>query len=639
MRALPFAVVTFLSIAGCGGEASLDAGMPDGGPTCTELSWDGRVGSISRWPEPLMLVDDATTETGRRIQFDPSSDPDLLRRLGDYASVFSMDLGTVDGFGINAEAFFRFGRAFDEAMIPSGDATASPTAGIGFVVFDPAPARIVPAIVTTTDAGATLMLAPMRPLPARGRAAAFVTRALTGAAGGCLEPSPSMTDLFAAPDADSGEAIAALVSLGAITGTADLVALTAFPTQSIEEDSIAVAADVAARSYDFVAPPTCTTEATWRRCEASFVAQDYRDQTDLVFRRAAGAPAMPQATYELPVTFWLPLSGTPPYPTMLFGHGLSGDRYQAERLAGFAAPMGMATFAIDAQAHGDHPTAPIETGALATLFEFFAIMRSMDRALEAARLRDNFRASSWDKLQLTRLVLAHPDIDGDGTDDVDTTRLAYLGVSLGGLMGPEPLAISDAYGAGVLVVPGGRVSAIISDGETFGPLVVALRPRGTTEGDIRRFFPILQTVIERGDPASYAPHVLEDRFPIASAATPSVLAGVVLDDAIVPNVSNYVLGRALGVPMVRLVLDPQPGYADVAGPIMGNFSGGAATGGLLQFDVIGDGMGGIVPADHGNVGASDVGAAAWLDFLDTHFRTGLARIRDPYAAIGLPHAM
>jgi hypothetical protein len=50
-------------------------------------------------------------------------------------------------------------------------------------------------------------------------------------------------------------------------------------------------------------------------------------------------------------------------------------------------------------------------------------------------------------------------------------------------------------------------------------------------------------------------------------------------------------------------------------------------------------MGGIVPADHGNVGASDVGAAAWLDFLDTHFRTGLARIRDPYAAIGLPHAM
>lgn len=62
------------------------------------------------------------------------------------------------------------------------------------------------------------------------------------------------------------------------------------------------------------------------------------------------------------------------------------------------------------------------------------------------------------------------------------------------------------------------------------------------------------------------------------------------------------------------------------------------TAGLLQFDVIGDGAGGTEPATHENVGDSDVGAEAWLDFLDTHYRTGLARIRDPYAEIGLPHA-
>jgi hypothetical protein len=66
---------------------------------------------------------------------------------------------------------------------------------------------------------------------------------------------------------------------------------------------------------------------------------------------------------------------------------------------------------------------------------------------------------------------------------------------------------------------------------------------------------------------------------------------------------------------------------------------GAVTAGLLQFDVIGDGMGGTRMATHSDIGDSDVGSSAWLDFLTTHFETGAARIRDPYVAIGLAHAM
>ena len=39
-----------------------DAGV-DAGPSCTELLYDGQ--GITRWPEPAMLIDDATTETDR----------------------------------------------------------------------------------------------------------------------------------------------------------------------------------------------------------------------------------------------------------------------------------------------------------------------------------------------------------------------------------------------------------------------------------------------------------------------------------------------------------------------------------------------------------------------------------------------
>jgi hypothetical protein len=203
-------------------------------------------------------------------------------------------------------------------------------------------------------------------------------------------------------------------------------------------------------------------------------------------------------------------------------------------------------------------------------------------------------------------------------------------------MGAQHLALDDHLEAGVLVVGGGRVSAIISDSATFGSLVLALRPRAATDGDVRRFFPILQTILERGDAASWAPYVTRGAL-AGEARDVDVLLGVVLDDEIVPNVSNYTLARAFGMPLVEPVLRPVPAVVSVPAPLVGNVRDGRATSGLLQFDVVGDGAGGTETADHGNVGASDVGAAAWLDFLTSHWDAPPARIRDPYEAIGLPH--
>ncbi len=88
--------------------------------------------------------------------------------------------------------------------------------------------------------------------------------------------------------------------------------------------------------------------------------------------------------------------------------------------------------------------------------------------------------------------------------------------------------------------------------------------------------------------------------------------------------------------MVEVALRPQPGIPVITGPVAGNFTRDAltATGGLLQFDWVGDDAGGLEVADHGNVGDSDVGAEAWLHFLTTHF-DGAAEIEDPYAALGV----
>jgi hypothetical protein len=639
-RTASMALALLMLAAGCDGasappDTTLDGGV-DGGPSCTVLDWDPDSGELTRWPEPSLLVADDSTETGVRLRFDEAAFPGTSRALAGYLPVFTEDLAELDGFGVNAEVFFVFGRAFDVATLPSGERTTEPDAGLGLLILDAAKAALHPVLTETTDEGRTLLLAPMGPLPARSTVAAFVTRRLTEAAGGCLEPSPSMRAALESPDAATSAAIEALLRVGAIASAEELVALTVFPTQSIEDDSVAVAEDVASRGPPtLVGAPTCVRDTRFVRCDAVFRANDYRDE-DGVFRREAGAPAAPVASYDVPFSVWLPLEGTPPYPMLFYGHGLSSGHEQAARLAELAAPEGYATVASPALMHGLHPTNPDpDASALSVVLQFFAIGDLGERALHAGRLRDHFRQTTWDRLQLTQWLQGGPDVDGDGAPDLDGGRLAYLGVSLGGIMGPELLATTDAYGAGVLVVPGGRVSTIISDSRLFGTLVEALRPRRSTEGDVRRFFPVLQTVLDRGDAASFGAHTLRDRFERAPR-TPSVLVGVVLDDEVVPNVANYALGRALALPIVEPLLRPEPGFAVVAGPLSGNVAGGSATAGLLQFDIIGDGVGGTRAAEHDNIGDSEVGAEAWLDFLRSHFELGLARVRDPYEAVGLP---
>lgn len=650
-------LAALLLVTGCSSSAVIDGGglpdaspgdaivadvpVVDGGPTCTVGRWDPSAGTFDEWPDPRLVVASSSTATGVRLHVDETQFATLITAGGAFASIFT-DLGALDGFGVNAQAFLRFTRSFDPAMLPTAEQTMTPTGGVGFVVLSPGTPRLEGALLSQSmDMDGTLFLAPLHPLPANAHVAVFVTRRLTVAARGCLEPSAAMATELAAPTADDGEAITALMGLGVITGASDLVALDVFPTQTTTDESEAVAADIAPRSFTVSARHGCTDDpmGRWRQCELEFVAQNYLDAMDHLPPIPPGGAATPQSTYTLPVTVWLPPVGvgTPPYRVAVFGHGLGSGRLQGDRLADFAGPLGFATVAIDAWDHGAHPLNPMPDAAtLPTVLNFFALGAG---SFDALAVRDHFRGSSYDKLQLVRLLQGGVDVDGDGTVELATGHLTYLGVSLGGIMGPEPLALTDGFDAAVLAVPGGRVSAIISDSATFAPIVAGFRPAHTSIGDVARFFPILQTLFDRGDSASYGPHVLHDRLvPGGSHLVPSAVLGIVLDDDTVPNVSNYTLARAMGVGIVPPLLRAAPGLVTTAAPpISGNFGAGMATAGVVQFDVIRETDGSIQMATHSNVGDSDVGAEEWFHFLSTHWTAGLAEIEDPYLATGLAH--
>ena len=619
-------------------------GCGDGAPTQVELAWNPGGGQLSVFPDDALTVADTTSRTGLRPAIEPL-DFELLADAPETFQEIFRDLATLDGFGLTAGITLRFDAALDPTSVDSGELTANLAAPVVIMVETATGATPWPYEAELTDEDMTLILEPMIPLPPKTRVYVAVTTRLRSASGLSLAPSPAMKAALAgdAVDAATGrvaERIAgsatAFIAAGGASSIEELAGVVVFTTQSVYEDAGAIADLFAARDIRPTAIE-CVTEELWIACEGSFLAVDYRG-ADGFIEDVGSVDA--DTTYEIPFTVWLPLVAPGPYggdafPTLIYGHGLGGGRDQGARLAEFAAPRGMATIAIDALKHGDHPTAE-SNAPLTRILDFFGIS-TQDLSFKPLLMREHFRGSSYDKLQLVRMLELGVDVDGDQQVDLDPARVSYLGVSLGGIMGPELLALAPSIGAAVLVVPGGRVSSIVSDAEQFGIIIELMRPDDSTDGDVDRFFPVLQTMLERGDAAVWAPYLLGDERPSSMpVSAPHLLMGMVLDDDTVPNTANRALARALNIPLVP-PLRQEVGLITTTGaaPIAANLADGR-TAGLLQFDRVEDDGGGTRPATHSNVGDSDVGAEAWFHFLDSYLTTGTPEIIDPYEQLGIP---
>ncbi|MBI5477243.1 MAG: hypothetical protein HY906_00220 [Deltaproteobacteria bacterium] len=624
----------------------------DSGPPPVRLTWDPGAGALGAFPDDAFTGDDPAARTGLRLDVTPQRIPEVAKLPANFQDIFH-ELGTLDGFGLVAGTYVRFDGALDETSLASGENTATATAPILLGILSDGGPAFWPYEVKVTDEGRTVIVNPMRPLPPRSTGFLAVTNRVRGKDGRPVAASAAMSAALKGRAADAvtervaprmAAAAAALVAAGAVERVEDLAGVVVFTTQSAFEDAVAIAADAAAADVRPEPGTTCVTETLWVRCEGHFVAVDYRGADGVIEDIGVGDHAEPDrsATYVLPFTAWLPLERPGPFggdafPTLVFGHGLGGERQQAERLAEYAAPRGLATVAIDAVEHGEHPTAQART-TLQRVLRFFGI-DEQDLTFLPLLMRDHFRQSTYDKLQLVRLLRLGVDLDGDGTVDLDPARLAYVGVSLGGIMGPELLALAPELGAAVLAIAGGRVGSIVEDAGQFAIVITLMKPADSTDGDVARFFPVLQTILDRGDAAVWATHLLDEpggRPAGLPAAAPHVIGGMVLNDNTVPNTCNRALWRAMGLPVVPPVRAGEVGLVGLTGtaPVSANLPDGR-TAALVQFDLIPDGQGGMEPATHDNVSDSAVGIEAWFRFLDAYFTTGVPVIVDPYAELGL----
>jgi Bacterial Ig-like domain len=211
-----------------------------------------------------------------------------------------------------------------------------------------------------------------------------------------------------------------------------------------------------------------------------------------------GTP-VPQGTNQIYFDLYLP-SGPEPaggWPVAIAGHGFTDSKQGMPiTVASTMARNGIATIAINVVGHGGGPlgTLTITGPGVPAPVTFSAGGRGIDQdgngtidsteGVNAASPftitgnRDGLRQTTIDLMQLVREIQVGMDVDGNGTADLDASKISYFGQSFGGIYGTTFMAVEPDVHAGVVNVPGGSIPEIARLSPSFRFLVgIALRTR------------------------------------------------------------------------------------------------------------------------------------------------------------------
>lgn len=361
--------------------------------------------------------------------------------------------------------------------------------------------------------------------------------------------------------------------------------------------------------------------ATGRTTIARFVGDDTgtNGPDDETFSLGAdGVPAV-RETASIPITIVLPRGSMPPngFPVVIYGHGFGGSRHDMLALAQPITEQGYALIAIDMHGHGSRYNATDIANNFAkdgftgtpTLRDGFgddvgtsSYLDFFEGFQNFGAIRDSIRQSALDFARVAMLVRSKPDLDIFASvfpvpPRLDPDKVAFLGESLGSIVGVDLAAIEPSIGLYVLNVPGGGlVDYILPNSAQIGDVAHSLSFTENlyrTQGTLDRFHPlvgILQAIVDGADSLTFARRVLRDRVMVENKFLSGrhVVCLEVLNDETMPNVSTEALARAFGLHTLRPNVDPPMGLLQIESPGGGNVN--AQTAILVQYG----------PATHGS---------------------------------------
>lgn len=554
-------------------------------------------------------------ERDTQVKFDPAGDfwavplPSELRRQDDGSydlerwpgprpTLIKMWLETidsrlVDGWGVNAGAFFTLSGALDPASLPTAATTLTSESAIQLIDIDPdSPeyGRRFPVDSSfTADAitfrpASLLAVTPVQGFPRRELTlyAVVLLDGLKDAAGKPLGRSRPFHDaLEQLPSADP-KVRAALAPLRSYLDTsrfnrAKVVGGTVFRTI----DPAAALKKLAAW-VETLPPPVL--EVPWTRQEEfpDFVLYTARYRVPQVQPGARpgkgriawsadGQTPVQQGTQSVRLSLAVPKSAAPAtgFPLTLYFHG-SGGEYREIMDRGPRAPAprdqqidpplgsgpstylarrGLATLGFDFPLHGDRDTPPDTTG-----LRLYDIFGDVDSTI------DNMSVGAMEAVYLTRLLPAlELPLPAGGTARVNMEKLSAMGHSMGSTIGIPVATVDPRIKGYVFSGAGGQLIEVAS--ETTYP--VNLRTTielliGFKEGEVlERTHPLLhafQSLWDSTDPSAKARHVAREPYP-GQQPKPFFLPQGLIDGYFHPG-AQAVIGGALGTTLLGDEVDP-----------------------------------------------------------------------------------
>ncbi len=601
------------------------------GPVESAIRVDGS--ALAVFPSDELLVEDAATRTGLRVSI-----PDHAARQDPLFVAFpdlKAELESLDGFGTLAESWVRFTGPLDTTQFPARERSADDDSPL--LLVDVQNGERIPFRWAWEGETHMLFVQPWRPLRPATQHAIVVRRGrdLLGRPLGASIPLPA--DIRAAARIPAGP----------------VLAWRTFTTQSILSDDEAwLPAQAAQEGLAQSLPVTdaeCSDRAHIAWSARGFLnAPQFRSDEERFpdgFEAAVfAAEARPEA---IAYRFFVPKNAAGA-PVVIVQHGLLGNKKHLScSVADRYAARGFATIAIDAVLHGERARNGLTISPLEGLRMIFGVWTADGGWQMRLRFaRDALRQTSLDHDALAAYVreVLVPAIDRtgpggipDGLPDL-ADAVYYTGSSMGGIIGSLTLATSARIAAGVLNVPGGRLSNFLYESELgfFNSLVPTLLTAGSRvpTADARRFVAIYQTIFERADPLNYAGHWWQNPVPRQGgheqrAFPRSVLIQETLDDILVPNLTTRELARAGGLPLLLPALEADAGLPTAEVPAVGlaeNLQPGVS-GGLFQLkDLHIEGV--PYRASHGSLNTDEVIEQA-AAFFRGDFERGAARIIVP----------
>ena len=258
-----------------------------------------------------------------------------------------------------------------------------------------------------------------------------------------------------------------------------------------------------------------------------------------------GLPVRSTESPDYPARFRCGLPSAPPgpVPTVLYGHGLLGNRSQGDFFEGFATLGLAAGCATDwiGMASEDVPTV-------------LEILAEMSRFPEQA---DRLQQGQLAFQLLGRLVnspagfVTDPAFQADdGSPLLKADSAAFLGNSQGGILGGAASAVSTEWSDVMLGVPAMNYNVLLDRSSDWPPLQAVFDAAYPDPVEQVLVMQLAQLLWDRGENQAYAQHLTADPYPGIEAKNVFLLEA--FGDHQVANVATEVFARTIGA----LVNDP-----------------------------------------------------------------------------------